>query len=136
MTKKPVPELGPLEFKLLQILWKHQSLTAPQALEAYNRQAKTKLAYTTVMTLLGRLADKGVLKVNRERQPYKFSAAVTRDQMLRHRVREFVNMFFEGEPFDLAIRLVEETPLSDDSVDKLQNVLRERKSKTKTKTRL
>jgi BlaI family penicillinase repressor len=133
MTKKTrIPELGPLEFKLLRILWKHRSLTAPQVLESYNGQAKTKLAYTTVMTLLGRLTDKGVLTVSRDRQPYLFSAAVTRDQMLRHRVREFVNVFFEGEPLDLAIRLVEDTPLSDESVDKLQSVLRERKSRTKT----
>jgi predicted transcriptional regulator len=42
------------------------------------------------MTLLGRLADKGVLKVSRERQPYRFSTAITREQVLRQRVRDFV----------------------------------------------
>ena len=94
MKKKTVPELGPLEFKLLRILWNHESLTAPQVLEEYNRKAKTPLAYTTIMTLLGRLAEKDVLVVNRERQPYRFSAAVSREQMLRHRVRDFVNNFF------------------------------------------
>ena len=61
MAKKRVPELGPLEFKLLRILWKHLSLTAPQVLAQYNKQAETPLAYTTVMTLLGRMADKQVL---------------------------------------------------------------------------
>jgi len=127
MAKNRIPELGPLEFKLLRILWKHDSLTAPQVLEEHNRQAKTPLAYTTVMTLLGRLSEKGVLKVSRERQPYRFSAAVGRDQMLRQRVRDFVNVFFEGEPLDLVKRLVEDTPLSDESVDKLEQVLRERK---------
>src|SRR5687767_1424774 len=131
MARKKVPELGPLEFKLLRILWKHDSLTAPQVLEAHNQQSATHLAYTTVMTLLGRLADKGVLKVNRERQPYRFSAAITREQMLRQRVRDFVNVFFEGEPFDLAVRLVEDTPLSEESVEKLEDLLRERKSRSK-----
>ena len=131
MAKKKVPELGPLEFKLLRILWKHESLTAPQVLEQYNQQSPTPLAYTTVMTLLGRLADKGVLKVSRERQPYRFAAAITREQMLRQRVRDFVNVFFEGEPFDLAVRLVEDAPLSDASVEKLEDLLRERKSRSK-----
>jgi BlaI family penicillinase repressor len=133
MAKKTVPELGPLEFKLLRILWKHDSLTAPQVLEEYNREAKTPLAYTTVMTLLGRLADKGALKVNRERQPYRFSAAITREQMLRQRVRDFVNVFFEGQPHDLVMRLVEDTPLSEESIQRLEDVLRERKSKSKSK---
>jgi BlaI family penicillinase repressor len=133
MARKTIPELGPLEFKLLRILWKHESLTAPQVLEGYNEQAATPLAYTTVMTLLGRLADKGVLKVNRERQPFRFSAAITREQVLRQRVRDFVNLFFEGQPLDLVVRLVEEAPLSEESVEKLEDVLRERKSKSKVK---
>jgi BlaI family penicillinase repressor len=133
MARKNIPELGPLEFKLLRILWKHDALTAPQVLEAYNEQAATPLAYTTIMTLLGRLADKGVLKVNRERQPFRFSAAITREQVLRQRVRDFVNLFFEGQPLDLVVRLVEEAPLSEESVEKLEDVLRERKSKSKVK---
>lgn len=131
--KKTVPELGPLEFKLLRILWKHDSLTAPRVLEEYNQQSETPLAYTTVMTLLGRLADKGVLKVNREGQPYRFSAAITREQMLRQRVRDFVNVFFEGQPLDLVVRLVEDAPLSEESVEKLEDVLRERKSKSRSR---
>ena len=132
MAKKRIPELGPLEFKLLRILWKHPSLTAPQVLEEYNQNAATALAYTTVMTLLGRLADKGVLKVNRERQPYRFSAAITRESILRQRVRDFVNVFFEGQPLDLVVRLVEETPLSEASVEMLEEIVRQkRKSKSR-----
>jgi len=133
MAKKTVPELGPLEFKLLRILWKHLSLTAPQVLAQYNKQADNPLAYTTVMTLLGRMADKGVLAVNRERQPYRFSAAVTREDILRQRVRDFVNVFFEGEPFDLVLRLVEQTPLSEESVQKLEEIVRQRKKKSRSK---
>src|SRR5256885_1541229 len=129
--RKQIPELGPLEFKLVRLLWQHGSLTAPEVLEAYNEQAETPLAYTTVMTLLGRLVDKGALKANRERQPYRFSTAITREQTLRQRISEFVDVFFEGEPVDLALRLVQDTPLSEESVEKLEKVLREHKSKTK-----
>ena len=134
--KKTIPELGPLEFKLVRLLWKHDSLTAPKVLEEYNQQSETPLAYTTVMTLLGRLVDKGVLEVNREGQPYRFSAAITREQLLRQRVRDFVNLFFEGQPLDLVLRLVEETPLSEESVEKLEDVLRDRKSKSRSKRKL
>ena len=133
MKKRSVPELGPLEFKLLRILWRHESLTAPQVLEEYNLQAETPLAYTTIMTLLGRMAEKGVLKVNRERQPYRFSAGVSRERMLRQRVSDFVNNFFDGRPDELVMRLIEEMPPSDDSVRMLEEVLREHKSRKKRK---
>ena len=131
MKNKTIPELGPLEHKLLRLLWEHESLTAPQALEAYNRRAPTPLAYTTVMTLLGRMADKGVVAVNRERQPFRFSAAVSREQTLRQRVRDFVNVFFEGQPIDLVMRLVEDEALSEEGLQKLEGVLREHKAKAK-----
>lgn len=131
MPKKRIPELGPLEFKLLRILWKHPSLTAPQVLEEYNQDAAHSLAYTTVMTLLGRMADKGVLKVNRERQPYRFTAAINRESILRQRVRDFVNVFFDGQPLDLMARLVEETPLSEASVEKLEDIVRQGKKRSK-----
>ena len=133
MKKRSVPELGPLEFKLLRILWRHESLTAPQVLEEYNLQAGTPLAYTTIMTLLGRMAEKGVLKVNRERQPYRFSAGVSRELMLRQRVSDFVNNFFDGRPDELVMRLIEEMPPSEDSVRMLEEVLREHKSRKKRK---
>jgi predicted transcriptional regulator len=134
MRKRSVPELGPLEFKLLRIVWGHEALTAPQVLEEYNERAETPLAYTTVMTLLGRMAEKGVLKVNRERQPYRFSAAVSRERMLRQRVSDFVNNFFDGSPQELVMRLIEEMPPSDDSVQMLEEVLREHKSRKKRKS--
>ena len=133
MVKKRIPDLGPLEFKLLRILWKHPSLTAPQVLAQYNKQSDTSLAYTTVMTLLGRMADKGVLTVNRERQPYRFTAAITRENTLRQRIRDFVNIFFEGEPLDLVARLVEDTPLSEESVERLEEIVRQRKKKSRSK---
>ena len=133
MKQKRLPDLGPLELKILRIVWADAPLTAPQVLERYNNQTKPQLAYTTVMTLLGRLADKGVLKVDRTRQPYQFSALIPKERILRQRIHDFVNLFFDGNSLDLATRLVAESPLSDDEVSKLENVLMERKAKKKTK---
>lgn len=133
VKRKRVPELGPLELKILRILWNEDALTAPQVLERYNNQSKTPLAYTTVMTLLGRLSEKGALKVDRKRQPYRFSVLIPRETVLSQRIRDFVNLFFEGQPLDLATRLVEEAPLSDEAVEKLENILRERRTKVKRK---
>ena len=131
MKRTKIPDLGPLEFKLLRILWKHDALTAPQVLEKYNSQSNTPLAYTTVMTLLGRLTEKGILKAERQRQPYRFSALIPKERILRQRIQDFVNLFFEGKTLDLATRLVEEVPLSDEALSKLETVLRERKAKAK-----
>lgn len=123
MMGKLIPELGPLEFKLLRTLWRISPASAREVQEEYNRRSGKSLKYTTVMTLLTRMADKGVVRVDRERQPFKFAPAISREQMLRQRVREFVDLFFDGEPVDLAVRLVEETDLSEESLRRLEAIL-------------
>lgn len=136
MPRKSVPELGPLEFSLLGILWRSGPATAGEVLEAYNAQAGSKpLAYSTVITLLSRMADKRALKVDRARQPFRFSAAVTREQLLRQRVRDFVYTFFGGRAVDLAVRLVEAEPLSKESIEQLEAALLKHKAGRKQRGR-
>jgi len=125
--KNPVPELGPLEFALLRILWKKSPATAGEVLEQYNARSARPLAYSTVMTLLTRLVDKGVLQADRERQPFAFSPRVGREAVLKQRVREFVDVFFDGRAADLAVRLVEEGPLPPEVTRRLEELLREQK---------
>lgn len=131
MARKSVPELGPLEYSLLDILWRSKSATAGEVLEAYNAQARKPLAYSTVITLLSRMADKRVLKVDKARQPFSFSPLVTREQLLRQRVRDFVGTFFGGRTVDLAVRLVEDEPLSEESIRQLEAALRKHKEARK-----
>ncbi len=126
-SKKEVPELGPLEYAVVQILWRIGQSTAREVQERYNRENDKPLAYTTVMTLLTRMAEKGVLDVERSRAPFEFSPRITSDQLIRQRVKDFVDVFFEGRAVDLAVRLVEDTPLSQESLEKLERILRKHK---------
>ena len=123
-SRKDVPELGPLEFSLVRQLWTQGPSTTREVLDDYNGRHQKSLAYTTVMTLLTRLAEKEVLSVDRSRQPFRFSPLISRERLLRQRVKDFVDIFFEGQAVDLALRLVEGSQLSPDSVDRLEEVLR------------
>ena len=133
--KNPVPELGPLEFALLRILWKKSPATAGEVLEEYNARGSRPLAYTTVMTLLTRLVEKGVLHADRERQPFAFSPRVGREALLKQRIREFVDVFFDGRAADLAVRLVEEGKLPPDVTRRLEELLRDQKPAARRKDR-
>jgi BlaI family penicillinase repressor len=134
--RKKIPDLGPLEFRLMEILWEQPGLTAPEVLELYNSRADKPLAYTTVMTLLGRLVDKGMIEANRERQPYRFSPVVKRDQIYKQRVREFVDLFFGGKAIDLMVNLVKSEGLTEESIRRLEEAIDENKSAASEKRRL
>jgi BlaI family penicillinase repressor len=132
MARKRISDLGPLEFSLLSVLWELREATAGDVLRAYNRDNERPLAYTTVATLLARMEEKKILNVDKSRQPHLFKPVVTRDQLVRQRIKDFVQTFFPGQPIDLAVRLVEEHPLSEESLDQLETALKKQKSRKKS----
>ena len=124
-----LPDLGPLEFQLMRILWEGgRPVTAREVLDTHNRSTRRSLKYTTVMTLLTRMVEKGMLRVDRSRIPFRFRPRVAREQVLRQRLHEFIDLFFDGRTVDLALRLVEEEPLSEEVIDRLEQLLERSRS--------
>ena len=74
----PAWPLGPLEERILRTIWRRGPATVRQVLEAL--LPEHRLAYTTVMTVMARLADKGVLTRTPEGNSYRYAAAFTEDQ--------------------------------------------------------
>ncbi len=76
-TTEPAWPLGPLEERILQIVWQAGTTTVRDVREVL--RAERQVAYTTVMTVMSRLADKGILRVARGAS-FEYSAAFTREE--------------------------------------------------------
>ena len=59
-------------------LW---SASRPLTVREVHESLERELAYTTVMTVLGRLAKKGLVGQERDGKAYRYSAASSREQM-------------------------------------------------------
>lgn len=68
--------LGPLEGRVMAQLWQFGSQPVGQVMEALNRTAERQLAYTTVMTILVRLHEKGLVIRHKEGRHYRYAATV------------------------------------------------------------
>jgi predicted transcriptional regulator len=69
--------LGPLEAEVMRALWKARDpMTVRAVLDRVNERRKSPLAYTTVMTVLTRLAEKGILTRRPEGRGFVYEAAV------------------------------------------------------------
>lgn len=65
--------LGPLEAEVVESMQAVQTpVTVRQVLERLNARRDEPLAYTTIMTVMSRLADKGVLARRREGRGYVY----------------------------------------------------------------
>lgn len=102
--------LGELEAEVMAVLWADGDLTGREVLARLARP----LAYTTVMTVMNRLVDKGLLRRTREGGSYRYQAALDRAAFL-HRtsqriVEELVADFGEVAIAQFAATLQELDP--------------------------
>ena len=88
-----------------------------------------ELAYTTVMTLLGRLATKGAVVVDKAREPFVYKPAHRRESVLRERLREFVRDTFDGRADSLVLRLVEDETLTREELRDIEKKIAEAERK-------
>ncbi len=90
------PSLGPLERRVLEVLWAATGpLTPADVLAAV--PADAAYAYTTILTILVRLTKKGLAQRERAGRAYAYSARLSREEFLsqasRALVREFSDEF-------------------------------------------
>lgn len=122
MSKTP-PDLTSAEFDIMKVLWRLERATVADVRAEHARMFDSDLAYTTVMTLLGRLAAKAAVKVDRGRQPFVYRPAFRRDSVVSERVKQFIDTVFDGEAESLVLHLVEGEALGPDELRRIQRAL-------------
>jgi BlaI family penicillinase repressor len=105
------PDLTSAELRVMKALWEVGTGTVADVRSALARRGQA-LAYTTVMTLLGRLAAKRAVVVDRAREPFVYRPVHRRESVLRDRLRDFVREVFDGQAESLVLNLVEDESLS------------------------
>ena len=84
MTATP-PQLHPLEREVMEELWDRDQATVRQVLEALNARSEKSRAYTTVMTIMRRLDEKGVLERERDQRTDVYRATLSREEYAQER---------------------------------------------------
>ena len=84
--------LGNLEKEIMEFMWtKNQPVTVRIVYESISK--KRKIAYTTVMTIMGRLVDKGLLKRKESGKAYIYQPTYSKDKFLTRISRQIIKNF-------------------------------------------
>ena len=80
----PPPRLHELEALVMEEVWRQETATVRDVMDAVNKAASKPRAYTTVMTIMDRLHNKGLLDRRPERQGrnsfYVYTPRLSRDE--------------------------------------------------------
>ena len=71
--------LGELELAVMEVVWDQGATTVAKVLAALNQTGRA-LAYTTVMTVMSRLADKGWLTAEKEGRAFLYHPSYSRQE--------------------------------------------------------
>ncbi len=84
--------LGDLEKEIMEIVWK---TNAPISVKTVTEiiQQKRKIAYTTVMTIMGRLIDKKLLKRSPEGRAYLYQSSYSKEKFLTKVSQQIIKNF-------------------------------------------
>ena len=117
--------LGPLEAEIMDVVWDSGDVTVRDVHQALS--ADRSIAYTTVMTTLGRLSDKGLLRRIEDQPAHHYSAVVSREQYARSTVKSVVDWLLGHFPDPAVAYFIDRVEKEDeDVIDRLREAIEER----------
>lgn len=120
--------LGPLEQDVMDVVWRLQDATVRDVHEELVQERK--IAYTTVMTTMARLATKGLLRRDTAGLAHRYRPAVSQDTYLRSALGRVLTWALERYPEPAASYLTEVVDGVDGAdLDELRAAVERRRSK-------
>jgi len=109
--RTPTATLTPQELAIMKVVWELEAATVRDVYERL--RARRDVAYTTVLTMMKILEQKGYVTKERADRAFVYRAARPRQQVLGGMVREFIDRVFDGASRPMLVHLVKQTKLSD-----------------------
>lgn len=110
------------ELDVMSVLWETGSATVADVRD----RLSDDLAYTTVLTVLRTLEEKGYVAHTEEGRAYRYHPLVERDTARESALRRLTRTLFSGSTELLLTHLVSERDLSEADLRRLRKLLSER----------
>jgi predicted transcriptional regulator len=109
--RTPHPTLTPQELAIMKVVWTRDKATVRDVYEALRE--KRTIAYTTVMTMMRILEEKGYLKKTLVDRAHVYKPAQRRQQVIGAMVRDFLDRVFDGASDSLLVHLAKDNKLTE-----------------------
>lgn len=124
MARKRSPTLTDLETDIMNIVWQQRKVTVR---DVYETLRETRpLAYTTVLTVLGTLTEKGVVQREMKDRTYVYRPRVSHKEAVNRSVQYLADKFFEGSARSLAAHMIESQELSPQELEELHRMIEDK----------
>jgi BlaI family penicillinase repressor len=116
------------ELQALKVLWQTGEATVREICDAINAQGD-ELAYTTVLSLLQVMEQKGLVGHRASGKVYSYFARADREATVRALARGFLDRVFDGAVDEYLVHALEAKRPSADEIRKLEELIAQAKQR-------
>lgn len=115
------------ELEALKVLWQQGEATVREIYQ--NIGGGSTLAYTTVLSLLQVMEQKGLVGHRQRGKAYTYFAKADRDRTFQVLAGGFLDKVFDGAVDEYLVHALESRRLSDEELDRLEKMIGQAKSR-------
>jgi len=115
------------ELEIMKIVWERESTTVREVYE--DLLTRRKIAYTTVLTMMGILEQKGRLKKEAGDRAYVYRPAEPRAEVVGTMVTDFIKRVFNGSAKPLLVHLAENREIRQEHLDEISRLLKSKRGR-------
>jgi predicted transcriptional regulator len=125
-SPKKIDQLGELEADVMGVVWEMGKATVQDVKDAL--EPRRPLAYTTVMTVMSRLAEKGMLDRLKEGRAYFYTPAASQEKVAGSLLQSLVRRLYDGATGKAIAQLLEtEENVNDEELERLEQIIRSKR---------
>ena len=110
------------ELEIMKVIWDRGEATVRDVVASLSEQRQ--IAYTTVMTMMNILEQKGHLKKWQVDRAFVYKPAHAQEQVIGSMVRDFVDRVFNGSAAPLLVHLVDDKKLTEKELNEIREIVR------------
>ena len=113
------------ELEIMKIVWQRGAATVRDVYEELLKNRK--IAYTTVMTMMGILEQKGRLSKTQRDRAYVYTPTEPQGEVVGSMVHDFLKRVFDGSAKPLLVHLLESKDISQKELDEISKLAKKRR---------
>ena len=115
----------PTEIESLNVIWERGPSTVREVMRELNKQRER--AYTTIMTLMNGMADKGILSQKPQGRAFIYSANIDRSKLQTRMLNDLIGKVFDGSASALVNKILAEGQADEDELEEIRQAIEEYK---------
>jgi BlaI family penicillinase repressor len=124
MGRLPVTNLGPLQLRIMKVLWDRSEATVA---DVNNALKKENLAYTTMATMLRKMDERGLVSHRKEGRTFVYRAEIEKEKISDSIAGEMLDRLFSGSVADMVSHLLSNHEVDADELRRIEKLVKERK---------